>query len=495
MSLHPDSQVALEHIRGAVSPGTRIAFVSGNFNIVHPGHLRLLKYASEVSDYLVVGVYDHHSPGALLSEELRLESVLAIGIVNHAFLLHDPPANFIGALQPSVVVKGKEHESDSNPEQEVVASYGGHLVFTSGEITFSSLDLIRNEFRTLTPSSISMPRDYPERHGFNIKDLRKLLDQFAGLRVLVIGDVIVDEYIACDALGMSQEDPSIVVTPVLAEKFVGGASIVAGHAAALGAEVRLLSVTGCDALADFTAKKLTSYNVDATLFKDESRPTALKQRYRSLGKTLLRVSQLKQHAIDIMLQRRLFDEIESKIRRFDLVMFSDFNYGCLPQPLVDAINALCMQHGVPMVADSQSSSQVGDVSRFRNMLLLKPTEREARLALRDFASGLVVITEALYERAKARNVILTLGSEGLFIHKMGDSWHPPNSDRLPAFNVAPKDVAGAGDSLLTGASLALVAGADIWLSAYLGSLVAACQVGRAGNVPLTRLEIESEMDT
>ena len=428
-------------------------------------------------------------------EDLRLENIRAIGLVTHAFLLRDPPESFVAALRPAVVVKGKEHETRNNAEKAAVDGYGGHLVFSSGEVVFSSLDLIKQEFNALNFSTIKKPVDFPARHGFDFMGLKSILRQISGLRVMVIGDLIVDEYIACDALGMSQEDPTIVVTPVLQEKFIGGAGIVAGHAQGLGADVQFLSVCGQDSTANYAADKLKEYKVSATLFRDDSRPTTLKQRFRAGNKTLLRVSHLKQHDIDLDIQRKILAEIRNTIQTLDLLIFSDFNYGALPQPLVESIGELCREHEVPMVADSQSSSQIGDISRFKNMMLLKPTEREARIALRDFNSGLVVLAEAMRERAKAKNVILTLGSEGLLIHAADSVQKTWTTDRLPALNMAPKDTAGSGDSFLTCASLALVVGADIWKSAYLGSLAAACQVGRIGNVPLTAKEIEVEIDS
>ena len=147
-----------------------------------------------------------------------------------------------------------------------------------------------------------------------------------------------------------------------------------------------------------------------------------------------------------------------------------------------------------MVADSQSSSQVGDVSRFKDMMLLTPTEREARLALGDFSSGLVILAEKLRTKTDAKHIALTLGAEGLLaytpsIHH-GNEWI---TDRLPAFNLAPKDSAGAGDSFLACCSMALGVGADLWQSMYLGSIAAACQVGRVGNIPLQPRDIEIEL--
>lgn len=494
MALDPTSLEALEYLKRTTAPGNRIAFVSGNFNIVHPGHLRLLRFAADCADYLVVGVNSQPGVEGVVPSDLRLENVRAIGFVNYAFVLRDPPEVFIAKLRPAFVVKGKEHENQLNPEERAVAAYGGRLVFSSGEVVFSSLDLMRREFSEFSASTITKPLDFPRRHGFELAGLKTVLRSFNGLRVLVIGDLIVDEYIACDPLGMSQEDPTIVVTPVLRQQFIGGAGIVAGHARGLGADVRLLSVVGNDETARFAAEKLSSYRVDASLFADESRPTTLKQRYRAGGKTLLRVSHLKQHAITADLQRNLIEALKASIGSLDLIIFSDFNYGGLPQALVDAIVVLCEAHGVRMVADSQSSSQIGDISRFKNMLLIKPTEREARVALRDFNSGLVVITEAIRQQSRARNVIVTLGAEGLLIHARMEETNSWRTDRLPAFNIAPKDTAGAGDSFLVCASLALVVGADIWQSAYLGSLAAACQVGRVGNVPITTADLEMEID-
>jgi rfaE bifunctional protein kinase chain/domain len=493
--VHPESQQALDALRELTRAGGRITFVSGNFNVVHPGHLRLLKFAADCGDVLAVGVNAADAPGAIVSEAARLEGVAAISIVDHAFLLRDAPEAFIAQLKPAVVVKGKEHEAEFNPEKAVVESYGGTLLFSSGEMAFSSVDLIRREFHARGLTGLTKPGAFPQRHGFTPQALKPILRKFAGLRVLVIGDLIVDEYIACDPIGMSQEDPTIVVTPILSEQFVGGAGIVAAHASRLGATTKFISVVGKDASARFAADRLASYGVDVLFFEDDSRPTSLKQRFRAAGKTLLRVSHLKQHGIEAELQDQIVGAVRANLATLDLLIFADFNYGCLPQKLVDDIAALCAANGIPMVADSQSSSQVGDVSRFRDMLLLTPTEREARLALHDSNSGLVVLAEAMRARSHAKNVILTLGAEGVLIHANVDATGGWLTDQLPAFNPAPKDPAGAGDSFLTCTSLALLAGANIWQSAYLGSLAAGCQVGRVGNLPLSVEEIEAELDS
>jgi rfaE bifunctional protein kinase chain/domain len=333
-----------------------------------------------------------------------------------------------------------------------------------------------------------------ERHGFNFDQLTSLVESFSKLRVVVVGDLIVDEFIDCDPLGMSREDPTLVVTPIEQARFVGGAGVVAAHAAGFGADVSYFGVIGKDDTAQFASEQLAHEGVKAWFVVDESRPTTLKQRFRAQEKTLLRVSYLRQRSISTELAGVLAAKIESQLDGVDLLIFSDFNYGCLPQGLVDRIIAACQRKGIAMMADSQSSSQIGDISRFKGMQLVTPTETEARIALRDHSSGLVPIAEALCRKACADHVFITLGSEGMLIYgRDGSADGAYVTDQLPAFNSAPKDLAGAGDSLLACASMALVAGGSVWQSAYLGSLAASCQVARLGNSPLTAAELLTEL--
>jgi len=485
----------IEDISFEIRDKKRVVFVSGTFNIVHPGHLRLLRFASECGDYLIVGILsDELAKNAQLKQNTRLEGVAAINWVNHALVLPTHPEEFIKALKPAVVVKGKEHEDSLNPELGAVASYGGQLLFGSGDTTFSSLELLGRESELINHSSIIRPNAYIAHHGINVDGLAEVLQRIRELKVCVIGDVIVDEYIQCDPLGMSQEDPTIVVTPVIVNKFLGGAGIIAAHASSLGAaKVSLISVTGADEAGRYVAEKLSAYGATGHLVEDDSRPTTLKQRFRAGNKTLLRVNYLRQHKLNKTQQRQIFSEVEAVLGDVNLLIFADFNYGVLPQELVDNISQECTRRGVMIVADSQSSSQIGDVSRFKNTALLTPTEREARLALGNYEDGLVVLAEALRKKTNAQNIVITLGAEGLLVHAGFPGQTDWQTDRLAALNTAPKDTAGAGDCLLVCTAMAMAVGSSIWESIYVGSIAAACQVGRIGNVPLTVAELLVEV--
>jgi bifunctional ADP-heptose synthase (sugar kinase/adenylyltransferase) len=204
---------------------------------------------------------------------------------------------------------------------------------------------------------------------------------------------------------------------------------------------------------------------------------------------------LRQHDIPHEIADVVLERMRAAVDGADLLMFSDFNYGCLPQFLVDEVISYCRERNIMMVADSQSSSQMSDVSRYKGMLLLTPTEREARLATRDFGSGLVILAEELRRKAEAEHVMLTLGSEGILVQIPDPEATPGRfaTDRLPALNSSPKDVSGAGDSLFACASMALAVGANIWQAAYLGSIAAALQVSRVGNSPLQAQDLITEI--
>lgn len=469
-------------------PVPRTVFVSGIFNVLHPGHVRLLRFASELGDRLVVGVLPDGLAGDVVtvSEASRLEAIQSLRMVDESFIIHDSVTGAIGRLRPEIVVKGREHLTQENEEVAVLNSYGGKLVFSSGDSFFSSTDLIRSEVENPRRLPVELPHEFMAHHAITRERLAEILELISEVRVLVVGDSIVDEYVSCHPLGMSREDPTLVVTPIETSKFVGGAAIVAADAASVGGYASLHSVTGSDAQAQFLAKELEGYGVEARLHSDEDRPTTTKQRWRAGGKTLLRVSHLHQDPISASQQRDFYDAVAERIGDHDVLIFSDFNYGVLPQPLVDRLTDLGRRHGAILAADSQASSQIGDISRFVGMNLVTPTEYEARVATRNFEDGLVVLADQVREKAQAGLVLMTLAEDGVFLRGGTDRLAVAATAQLPALNRSPIDVAGAGDSLLVVASMALSTGASMYEAALLGSMAAAVQVSSTGNRPIRR---------
>lgn len=470
--------------------------VWGHFNVIHPGHIRLLNFAKKCGDELIVAIESDRLAGssAYIKEDLRLEGIKNIGLIDEAFIFDQSPIQLILELRPDIVVKGKEHEHNSVQEEVAVKHYGGKLIFSSGDTFINSSDLLDKELASSRKFFKNIPKSYVERHEIKISCLEKIIRNFKNISVLVLGDIIIDEYINCHAIGLSQEEPTLVVAPTSSNKFLGGAGIVAAHAASMGARVKFMSVTGDDAEREYAIGKLKDYNVQYNLIMDKTRPTPLKKRYRCENKSLLRVNNLHERSVSIELQNQIIRDINEDFRSYDLVVFSDFNYGFLPQDLINKLIKLFNSNGIFIAADSQSSSQVGDICRFKNCDLLTPTEHEARISLRNKESGLVVLADELQKQSKARNILLKLGKDGLLIHTLNLITSSIYTDRLPALNNAAVDPAGAGDSFLIVSAMAMCQGTNIWEASCLGSVAAAIQVNSIGNTPITSQNLLEEIN-
>jgi len=464
----------------------KTALVYGNFNVLHPGHLRLFRFAKQNCEKLVVAVNSDliAGSGSYIDQKLRLEGVKSNTWVDEALLNDTSIQELILNIEPALVVKGSEHEFEENPELSAINKVGARLMFCSGERLFSSVNILNKNFSISKEASFELPFEYMHRHRISKKRLKEIVNSVAKIKVCVIGDLIIDEYITCQPLGLSREEPTIVVTPLHTDKFLGGAGIVAGHSVSLGAHTNLLSVCGNDAAAEYGKEETEKFGISPSFVIDEERLTTVKQRYRSEGKSLLRVNHLNQNSISLELQDKLFNHFKKIAKNLDLVIFSDFNYGCLPQRLVDLATQHCLKSGILMTADSQSSSQIGDIARFKGAGLVTPTEHEARISVRNNEYGLVVLVRELQARVNCDHILLKLGAEGVLIYTHKDNDKDIHTDRISALNSNPKDVAGAGDSMLVGSSMALATGATIWEAALLGAMAASIQVGRVGNLPI-----------
>jgi rfaE bifunctional protein kinase chain/domain len=465
--------------------------VCGNFNVIHSGHIRILEFAKKLGKKLIVGVYSDQLAGraALINEKKRLKGIKSLNIVNEAHIVENKK-KYILSHKPNILVKGKEHENKQNPEEIILKSYNGSLIFGSGQLGISSEDFINEEISNNQNNNYDIPYGYINRHKISFEGLNKILQKFNKLKVLVIGDIIIDKYIFLDALGMSREDPTIVTKKINENFFLGGAGIVALHASALGADVKLVSAADKNKYRNFVEKNLTKNNVKYKLFTDSGNRTVVKEKFRTIEKTLLRINNFNNNYLDKKITQKIITYLKKEIQKRDAIIISDFNYGLINTEILDSILKYCKKFKKKIFADCQSSSQFGDLLRYKNVELITPTEYEARINMKDFESGLVVLSKKLKNSVKAKNVLLTLAKEGVLIQSSKKN-KELETDRIASLNKKPKDVSGAGDSMFITSSLAISAGSNIWNSALLGSFVAALQVSRFGNIPVKKKELEN----
>jgi rfaE bifunctional protein kinase chain/domain len=461
------------------------ALIHGNFEVLHTGHIRLFVYAKEISSELIVALCI-----AGLDEleiERRLTSLRTITLIDKILTFTDL-AEMIVENRPDAIIKGREFADLENIEEVIASEYGGRVIFSSGgedTLQTTALPKLLSHTSIITDSTIS----FLERNDITLSKLHETISSFRDFKILVVGDVILDEFIECVPTGLSQESSSLVARPLWSKYYIGGAGIIASHCSSLGAKAALLTILGDDKEADEIRKFCTKFGVFLHEISDSKHPTVLKQRFRNQQQTLFRLNRFRQDGIAKQIRKEFEVEFKRIINDFDAVIFADFSYGVFDTEDVNILVKIARAKGVFVSADSQTSSQIGNLSRFAGANLICPTEREARIEIRD-QDGLIVLSNKLLSLMGSDFIFLKLGPDGVLINGKN-----LKTDHIPALNESPVDVSGAGDSLLAASTLAFAAKVEPSTAAFIGSLAAAIQVSRPGNVPILNQEMIDLIDT
>src|SRR3954454_6172878 len=255
----------------ARAAGRTVVHCHGCFDIVHPGHIQHLQFARSMGDVLVVSVSGdaHVNKGAdrpLIPDDLRAASVAALECVDWVYVNEDPTAvGLLDALRPDVYVKGREYEKNLDPrflaERDVVLRHGGRVVFSSGEVVYSSTALIGAMGRSDLFDDEKIAR-LRQRYDLTTPRLEGLLRRARGKRIVVVGDYILDRYHFCDATGVAGEGPMLSLKALQDKDFDGGAGVIALHLAALGAESTLITTLADDDLSHQVEMRLAAGGVD-----------------------------------------------------------------------------------------------------------------------------------------------------------------------------------------------------------------------------------------
>lgn len=490
----------LAKIFGAPPRDQRVIMCHGVFDVVHPGHVRHLLYAKSKADILVASITaDRHITKGMhrphVPQELRAVNLAAFEMVDYVVIdTFETPLENIKIIRPDFFAKGFEYNArglhpKTAEEAEIVESYGGEIIFTPGDIVYSSSALIN-----LAPPSIKMEKlqIVMERYNITFDMLRDTLRSARNQRVHVVGDTIVDSYTRCAMIGGQTKTPTMSVLFEEKVDYIGGAAIVAKHLKAAGAEVTFSTVLGDDEYRSFVTNDLKESGIDVRAVIDTSRPTVNKNAIVVGGYRLLKVDTLDNRSIS----DAILDEITEQIGKTpaDAVVFSDFRHGLFNRrtvaQLIESIPA-----GAYRVADSQVASRWGNITDFSGFDLITPNEREARFALADQDSGIRPLASQLYDAANAKFLILKLGDRGVL------ACLSPDHEKVDSFFVIDSfvehlvDAVGAGDALLAYATLAMVVSRSEAQATILGTIAAACECEKDGNVPVTPAHVLAKLES
>ena len=314
-----------------------------------------------------------------------------------------------------------------------------------------------------------------------------LASRFTGLRVMVVGDVMLDHFVIGHVERISPEAPVPVVRFARDEFRLGGAANVAHNVAALGGRARLIGLTGVDPSAEQLRAELTAAGLDDSgLVNDESRSTTRKVRVvTTRNQQVARVDyETESPASDSALDR-LVDGINDSSRQSDAIVLSDYRKGVISLPVIEAAVAAANAAGIPLLVDPK----VPQADRYRGVTLLTPNHHEAELMIQApirTADDVARAARTLHDRTGA-SVIITWGEHGMFVF---DRAQPQSSgSSMPAAAREVADVTGAGDTVIAVLALGLASGATLLDSARLANVAAGLVVGRFGPAAVTAAEL------
>lgn len=465
----------------------RVAQCHGVFDLLHPGHIRHFEEARQQAELLVVTLTadDHvdRGPGRpIFNQRLRAESVAALQVVDYVVVLDSPTAvESIRTLRPAVFVKGNDYTNDHGKnvsdkirmEEHAVEAIGGRIHFTN-DISFSSTHILNSFFSVFSQEAAEYLRCI--RRKYSSDQIIDLLNALKPLRVLVLGDIIIDEYTYCRAEGKSSKSATLTARFLSTERHAGGALAVANHVAGLADEVHLLSYIA-DAPEDETfVRDHMKTNVQIHLVPQPGRTTVVKRRYVEPFRVAKMFEVMWLDAAEPLPQSedRLLEHLARLLPQCDLVIVADFGHGGVGQRTIEWLSK---QSAFLAVNTQTNSANTGYnlIFKYPRADYICIDEEEVRLANHDRFGELDAIIAQTAQQMDCGLATVTRGSHGSI------TWTHDAVARTPVFSTEVIDSVGAGDAYLSTTALCAKMGYDADLIGFIGNCVGALAVRIVGN--------------
>jgi D-glycero-beta-D-manno-heptose-7-phosphate kinase len=318
--------------------------------------------------------------------------------------------------------------------------------------------------------------------------VEKVFDAFNALKVLVIGDVMIDSYIWGKVDRISPEAPVPVIHVNRKENRPGGAANVARNVKSLGAEPLICSVIGNDLSGREFMDLLIQENIQTEgLVMSEARTTTVKQRVLSGSQHLLRIDAESDKPLGSEERRALLQKISLHIPNADVVIFEDYDKGVIDEILINEVVKMATDRGIPMAVDPKKRN----FSQYYNVTLFKPNLKEIREGLKldaDYLDNDQLIQAAgqLKKQLNVPLILVTLSERGIFISG------PEKDTFFPAHIRSIADVSGAGDTVISTAALCLALGLHPSFMAFLSNLAGGLVCEHPGVVPVPKDQLLQE---
>lgn len=479
-----DLLVVLDRLR---AEGKHVVQSHGVFDLIHPGIINHLELAKKQGDVLVVTVIKdkdvRRGPGRpVFPDNLRVQNVAALEPVDYVAAVDDEiPFECVKMIRPDVFAKGQayktrdRHVHDKIFEEEKEFYFGKSRIHETEGFSFSSSGIINN-FLDIYPEETKLfLRKFRERHSF--PDVAAGLNSLADLKVLLIGDGIIDEYHYCAAMGKSAKSHLVVSKYLTHEVFYGGAFAIANHIAGICDSVQLVSLLGKNDSREAAIRKGLKANVWPKFFFRDDGPTIVKKRYldQYLNQKIFEVNYLNDSYIKGEAEEEIVDYLRAVVGGYDLVLVSDFGHGFITEKIISTIEECAKRYAVNTQTNAANAGY-NMITKYHRPFFVCLDEPEIRLAAQERYANIEDIARKIKETVSAENLIVTLGKRG----SIGIS-RDEEVSRTPIFSSKVVDTIGAGDAFFAFTAPCFAKGLPPGMVSFIGNAAGALAVQIIGN--------------
>lgn len=314
------------------------------------------------------------------------------------------------------------------------------------------------------------------------------IESFKNLKVLVIGDVMIDEYIWGKVERISPEAPIPIVTIEKREDRLGGAANVALNIKKLGAEPILCSVIGNDSKGGLFKHLCLSANIDTYgLLESQNRPTTTKTRIIGHNQHLLRVDNEVDTPLNTKDENKFIQHVLFLLDdfKFDAILFEDYDKGCITENLIEKVLNEASKRNILVTVDPKHRNFMN----YKNIDLFKPNLKELAIGLKTdinktkLMDELPLLCQKFMNQLGHKSIMVTLSELGMFIINKNEYHH------IPTFVRELVDISGAGDTVIATATLCMALGMSVYDMAYISNVAAGIVCEKVGVVPISKEEL------
>lgn len=467
--------------------GKTVVQSHGIFDLIHPGIIRHLNEARSQGDVLVVTIIKDKdvrrgSGRPIFPEALRAENVASLEQVDYISVVDDEvPFQCVRMIDPDIVAKGRAYlERDQKIhakifEEEREVHFGDSKIYETTGFSFSTSNVINNYLELYPDETKAFLKTFAEKYPFDrvLESLNRLKD----LKVLLIGDGIIDEYDYCIPVGKSAKSPLVVNKYVNHEIFAGAVFIIANHLAGLCNEVKLVTLLGReDTREDFITNNLKP-NVSAKFFYRDDAVTIVKKRYihEYSNQKLFEINYINDSYIDGACESSIIEYLKPIIPEYDIVLVSDFGHGLITGNIIKTIKEFSRKYAVNTQTNAVNTGY-NFITKYEDPDFVCLDETEARLATQEKFADIEEVAHTLAQKLLTNYLIITLGKNG----SIGVS-RKHEINRTPIFSTRVIDTVGAGDAFFAFTAPCFAIGLPLDMVSFIGNAVGALAVQIVGN--------------